>query len=107
MVVGVGFSLSSCVFNCLQARVMTIVLTVVTGVLCAGVLRGVGSDEEGGLVGITIGHKGERWVGKIFWRGLGGLGAPSRRQTPLPGCVATIVCAVSNFFSQWITGHIC
>ena len=40
MVVGVGFSLSSCVFHCLQARVMT----VVTGVLRAGVLRGVGSD---------------------------------------------------------------
>ena len=37
---GVGFSLSSRVFHCLQARVMTIV----TGVLRAGVLRGVGSD---------------------------------------------------------------
>jgi hypothetical protein len=61
-----GSSLSSCVFHCLQARVMT----VVTGVLRAGVLRGVGSDAGGGLVGIAIGHKGERGVGKLFWRGL-------------------------------------
>ena len=85
MVVGVGFSLSSCVFHCLQARVMT----VVTGVLRAGVLRGVGSDAGGGLVGIAIGHKGERGVGKLFWRGLGWIGAgqepPVGRKTVLQG----------------------
>ena len=85
MVVGVGFSLSSCVFHCLQARVMT----VVTGVLRAGVLRGVGSDAGGGLVGIAIGHKGERRVGKLFWRGLGWSGAgpepPVGRKTVLQG----------------------
>ena len=28
-------------------------------------------DAGEGLVGIAIGHKGERGVGKLFWRGLG------------------------------------
>ena len=57
---GVGFSLSRRVFHCLQARGMT----VVTGVLRAGVLHGVRSDAGGGLVGIAVGHKGEIGVGK-------------------------------------------
>ena len=43
MVAGVGFSLSRCVFHHLQARGMT----VVTGVLRAGVLHGVRSDAGG------------------------------------------------------------
>ena len=67
MVAGVGFSLSRRVFHCLQARGMT----VVTGVLRAGVLRGVRSDAGGGLVGIAVGHKGEIGVGKLFFDGVG------------------------------------
>ena len=67
MVAGVGFSLSRRVFHCLQARGMT----VVTGVLRAGVLRGVRSDAGGGLVGIAVGHKAEIGVGKLFLMGLG------------------------------------
>ena len=72
MVAGVGFSLSRRVFHCLQARGMT----VVTGVLRAGVLHGVRSDAGGGLVGIAVGHKGEIGVGKLFWMGLGLGGSP-------------------------------
>jgi len=44
---------------------------------------------RGGLVGIDIGHKGERRVGKLFWRGLGWIGAgqepPVGRKTVLQG----------------------
>ena len=85
MVAGVGFSLSRCVFHCLQARGMT----VVTGILRAGVLRGGRSDARGGLVGIAVGHKGEIGVGKLFWMGLGWSGAgqepPVGRKTVLQG----------------------
>ena len=77
MVTGVGFSLSCRVFHCLQTRGMT----VVTGVLRAGVLRGGRSDAGGGLVGIAVGHKGEIGVGKLFLDGVGvergWAGAPS------------------------------
>lgn len=85
MVAGVGFSLSRRVFHCLQARGMT----VVTGVLRAGVLRGARSDAGGGLVGIAVGHKGEIGVGKLFLMGLGWSGAgpepPVGRKTVLQG----------------------
>jgi hypothetical protein len=49
---------------------------------------------RGGLVGIDIGHKGERRVGKLFWRGLGWIGAgpepPVGRKTVLQGEVDRI-----------------
>ena len=43
----------------------------------------------GGLVGIAVGHKGEIGVGKLFWMGLGWIGAgqepPFGRKTVLQG----------------------
>ena len=64
---GVGFSLSSRVFHCLQARV----ITIVSGVLRAGTLRGVGSGAGGGLVGIGYWSQRSERGWQAFLEGVG------------------------------------
>ena len=82
---GVGFSLSRRVFHCLQARGMT----VVTGVLRAGVLHGVRSDAGEGWLALLLVTKGRSGLASFFWMGLGWSGAgqepPVGRKTVLQG----------------------
>ena len=75
----------------LQARGMT----VVTGVLRAGVLRGGRSDAGGGLVGIAVGHKGKIGVGKLFWI----THEPSRDG---PACDLSTLLHASVFSFPWL-----
>ena len=70
MVAGVGFSLSRRVFHCLQARGMT----VVTGVLRAGVLHGVRSDAGEGWLALLLVTKGRSGLASFFGWGWGGAG---------------------------------